>query len=52
MVALFTGQYKSELTCATCGYASARFEPFSTLTLPLPEDAKVRGAVLCFAVFN
>ena len=37
IVALFTGQFKSLLTCATCGYASARFEPFTVLQVPLPE---------------
>lgn len=38
IVALFTGQYKSLLTCRSCKYQSARFEPFSFLQLPLPED--------------
>lgn len=38
IVALFTGQYKSLLTCRTCKYESARFEPFTFLQLPLPED--------------
>jgi len=38
IVALFTGQYKSLLTCRTCGYESARFEPFNVLQLPLPEN--------------
>jgi ubiquitin carboxyl-terminal hydrolase 6/32 len=38
VVALFTGQYKNLLTCRTCKYESARFEPFATLTVPLPED--------------
>jgi hypothetical protein len=38
IVAIFTGQYKSLLTCKTCKYESARFEPFSCLQLPLPED--------------
>lgn len=38
IVALFTGQYKSLLTCRSCKYESARFEPFSFLQLPLPED--------------
>ncbi|OQR81726.1 ubiquitin-specific protease [Thraustotheca clavata] len=37
IVALFTGQYKSLLTCSHCGYKSARFEPFTFLQLPLPE---------------
>jgi ubiquitin carboxyl-terminal hydrolase 6/32 len=38
IVALFTGQYKSLLECATCHYESARFEPFTFLQLPLPES--------------
>ncbi|TMW65897.1 hypothetical protein Poli38472_003662 [Pythium oligandrum] len=37
IVALFTGQYKSLLTCSECGFKSARFEPFTFLQLPLPE---------------
>lgn len=36
IAALFTGQFKSTLTCENCGHTSARFEPFTTLTLPLP----------------
>ncbi|KAI9921428.1 hypothetical protein PsorP6_000849 [Peronosclerospora sorghi] len=37
IVALFTGQYKSLLTCSVCGFKSARFEPFTFLQIPLPE---------------
>lgn len=37
IVALFTGQYKSLLTCMDCGFKSARFEPFTFLQVPLPE---------------
>ena len=37
IVALFTGQYKSLLTCCECKFESARFEPFSFLQVPLPE---------------
>jgi hypothetical protein len=32
-----SGQFKSVMTCR-CGYSSSRFEPFSFLTLPLPES--------------
>ena len=39
IVLLFTGQFKSLLTCGTCGAESARFEPFTTLQLPLPEPS-------------
>ena len=38
IVALFTGQYKSLLKCKSCKYESARFEPFTFLQVPLPED--------------
>jgi ubiquitin C-terminal hydrolase len=37
MQSLFTGQFKSVMTC-TCGYTSARFEPFNFLPVPLPEE--------------
>ena len=47
IVALFTGQYKSCMTCAHCGYASARFEPFTFLQLPLPEESS-RNITICF----
>lgn len=35
---LFTGQYKSVMTCGCGRYSSSRFEPFTYLTLPVPED--------------
>lgn len=48
IVALFTGQYKSLLTCQTCGYESARFEPFCFLQLPLPEDDQITVQLIYF----
>jgi hypothetical protein len=39
--ALFTGQFKSMMICSNpsgCAYSSARFEPFTFLTVPIPED--------------
>lgn len=30
-------QFKSTMTCA-CGHSSSRYEPFSILTVPLPEE--------------
>jgi hypothetical protein len=39
--ALFTGQFKSMMICSNpsgCTYSSARFEPFTFLTVPIPED--------------
>lgn len=38
ITALFSGQFKTLLRCDTCGYESARFEPFSVLSLPLPDS--------------
>lgn len=48
IVALFTGQFKSLLTCQHCGYESARFEPFTFLQLPIPEDPTRTIQVLLF----
>jgi hypothetical protein len=36
--ALFTGQFKSVMNCSQCGHTSASFEPFTFLTVPIPED--------------
>lgn len=36
--ALFCGQFKSVLTCEICGAKSARFEPFSSLQLPIVDE--------------
>jgi Ca2+-binding EF-hand superfamily protein len=40
ITSLFTGQFKSSLTCQNCHYESSRFEPFSFLPVPLPENPK------------
>jgi ubiquitin C-terminal hydrolase len=48
IVALFTGQYKSLLTCRSCKYESARFEPFSFLQLPLPEDDQLTVSLVVY----
>ena len=48
IVALFTGQYKSLLTCRSCKYESARFEPFMYLQLPLPEDDHIPVSVVLY----
>ena len=49
VVAMFTGQYKSLLRCKTCKYESARFEPFSVLQLPLPEDDTVPVSLIFYS---
>lgn len=38
---LFYGQLKSSITCSVCGYESAKFEAFSSLSLPLPLESFV-----------
>ena len=48
IVALFTGQYKSLLKCKSCKYESARFEPFSFLQVPLPEDDTIPVSLVLY----
>lgn len=48
IVSMFTGQYKSLLTCRSCKYESARFEPFTFLQLPLPEDDQISMALIYY----
>lgn len=50
IVALFTGQYKSLLTCKACGYESARFEPFAFLQLPLQEDELIPVTMIVYPI--
>lgn len=52
IVSLFTGQYKSLLTCGTCNYESARFEPFGHLQIPLPEDEQATVQLVYFPIHN
>jgi hypothetical protein len=42
---LFTGQFKSVMTCGCGKYSSARFEAFNFLTLPVPEESERRFTV-------
>lgn len=39
ITAIFTGQFKSLLECSDCGYQSARFDPYSIISLPLPDSS-------------
>lgn len=32
-----TGQYKSKVTCPDCNKTSITFDPFITLTIPIPQ---------------
>lgn len=36
IVDLFAGQYKSKLTCPDCGKISITFDPFLSISLPVP----------------
>jgi len=36
IVDLFHGQYKSTLVCSICNRVSVTFDPFMTLSLPIP----------------
>lgn len=38
------GQYKSHLTCPRCGHESITFDPYMSLTLPLPVTSMIRVA--------
>lgn len=38
VVDLFYGQLKSKVTCKVCGHESVKFDPFSSLSLPLPVE--------------
>lgn len=37
IVDLFMGQYKSIVTCPSCKHESITFDPYSTLSLPIPQ---------------
>ena len=41
VVDLFYGQLKSKVTCKVCGHESVKFDPFSSLSLPLPVEASI-----------
>ena len=47
---LMTGQYKSRVTCPDCKKESITFDPFITLTLPIPQ--KVVNIFDCFVIFS
>eukprot|EP00045_Choanoeca_perplexa_P013992 m.161326 g.161326 ORF g.161326 m.161326 type:complete len:1598 (+) comp16526_c0_seq1:148-4941(+) len=46
IVDLFQGQLKSKLTCPTCSHVSITFDPFRTLSLPLPSLKQTVAVVL------
>lgn len=40
IVDLFHGQYKSTLICSLCEHVSVTFDPFMTISLPIPGKKK------------
>lgn len=40
IVDLMTGQYKSKVLCPDCKFESITFDPFITVTLPIPQEVK------------
>lgn len=40
IVDLFHGQYKSTLVCSICSKVSVTFDPYMTLSLPIPGKKK------------
>eukprot|EP00051_Salpingoeca_urceolata_P016784 m.225035 g.225035 ORF g.225035 m.225035 type:complete len:672 (+) comp18780_c3_seq5:116-2131(+) len=51
VVDFFQGQYKSTISCRTCGYQSMTFEPFTFLSLPLPKTASRVTLTKCIREF-
>jgi ubiquitin carboxyl-terminal hydrolase 4/11/15 len=47
---LMTGQYKSKVTCPSCDKQCITFDPFITVTLPIPQ--KVVNTFTCFVIFT
>ena len=46
--ALFMGQLKSTLICSECQYQKIRFEPFSSLEIPIPEGDNIIIEIILF----
>ena len=46
IVDLFMGQYKSKVVCPDCGFESITFDPYSTVSLPIP--CKENTVLKCF----
>ena len=51
IVDLLTGQYKSKVVCPDCDRESITFDPFTTVSLPIPEEA-VPGTLKYYVIFS
>ncbi|KAJ5637743.1 hypothetical protein N7490_007622 [Penicillium lividum] len=49
---LFAGMYKSTLVCPDCGKVSIMFDPFSSLTLPIPDQRNIICRDIIFQSLN
>jgi len=49
IVDLMTGQYRSKVTCPDCHRESITFDPFITVTLPIPQ--KVVNSVMFYLIY-
>lgn len=45
-----TGQYKSRVVCPDCNYHSVTFDPYITITLPIPQ--KIEAVTDVFYIYS
>ena len=45
---LFSGQFKSTITCPECGWISVTFDPFNSISVPVPPDESVHKMKIYF----
>ncbi|XP_042861119.1 uncharacterized protein LOC122246550 [Penaeus japonicus] len=45
VVDTFYGQFKSSLVCSVCGHTSVKYDPFGTLSVPLPYANQIQISV-------
>lgn len=46
---LMTGQYRSKVTCPDCNRESITFDPFITVTLPIPQ--RVVNSLMFYLIY-
>lgn len=52
IVDMMYGQLKSTVTCLSCNNVSITFDPFLTLSLPIPKRLKLTVAYIPYDVFR